>query len=324
MLGRRLVTVPLFLALTLALTVLAPLLAVAALLLTPIPATRGALPTTGFILGYLWCETAGIIRAFAILIRHRDHEAFLRANFDLQCWWARTLTVIGKRLFRLQYHATGEEALLGPAAIMLPRHTSIADTVLPMTYYAIPQQIRLRYVLKQELLVDPCLDIVGNRLPNYFVDRHGQDSDGARRGVVNMMTNLAPFEGALIYPEGTRYSAARHVALTTRYQSSPDMLEQLERWPYLLPPRLGGTLAMLSANPGRDLIFLAHTGFEGSTHFSNLINGSWIGAQIRLKFWRVPFHDIPASPDAQRDFLFSQWDQMNAAVEELGASCESR
>lgn len=319
MLGRRLVTVPLFLALTLALTALAPLLAVVALLLTAIPATRGALPTTGFILGYLWCETVGIIRAFVILIRYRERDAFLQANFNLQCWWASTLTVIGKRLFRLQYHSTGEETLLGPAAIMLPRHTSIADTVLPMTYYAIPQQIRLRYVLKQELLVDPCLDIVGHRLPNYFVDRRGQDSDGARQGVASMMADLEPFEGALIYPEGTRYSAARHAALETRYQGSPDMLEQLDRWPHLLPPRLGGTLAMLKANPGRDLIFLAHTGFEGSTHFSNLINGSWIGAQIRLKFWRVPFHDIPTSHEAQRDFLFGQWDLMDAAVEEMGS-----
>jgi len=31
-------------------------------------------------------------------------------------------------------------------------------------------------VLKRELLADPCLDIVGNRLPNHFLDRHATDS----------------------------------------------------------------------------------------------------------------------------------------------------
>ena len=45
-----------------------------------------------------------------------------------------------------------------------------------MVFYAIPHQVRLRYVLKRELLLDPCLDIVGNRLPNCFVARSGADA----------------------------------------------------------------------------------------------------------------------------------------------------
>ena len=68
-----------------------------------------------------------------------------------------------------------------------------------MVFYAIPFGVRLRYVLKKELLFDPCLDIVGNRLPNYFVDRGGQDSERARRGVAELVRDLGPDEGALIY-----------------------------------------------------------------------------------------------------------------------------
>ena len=42
---------------------------------------------------------------------------------------------------------------------MLLRHAGIADTIIPRVFYAIPQQVRLRYVLKKELLMDPCLDL---------------------------------------------------------------------------------------------------------------------------------------------------------------------
>ena len=54
---------------------------------------------------------------------------------------------------------------------MLIRHASIVDNLLPAELVARPHGIRLRYVLKRELLADPCLDIAGRRLPNYFVRR---------------------------------------------------------------------------------------------------------------------------------------------------------
>jgi hypothetical protein len=88
----------------------------------------------------------------------------------------------------------------------------------------------------------------------------------------------------------------------------------MQRWTELLPPRLGGPLALLDANPGRDLLFCAHTGFEGSSHFRNLINGAWTGARIRIRFWRVPHAEIPDGLAARRAFLFAEWDRMQEAV----------
>ena len=70
--------------------------------------------------------------------------------------------------------AAGE---IPPAPILVvSRHASLIDTLLPGRYVTQPFGIRLRYVLKSELLVDPALDIAGNRLPNVFVDRGG-DTD---------------------------------------------------------------------------------------------------------------------------------------------------
>jgi 1-acyl-sn-glycerol-3-phosphate acyltransferase len=314
-----LLTIPVFLLLTVAVTAALPVLLIVALLLSALSGFRGAVPTLLFVVGYLWCETIGIVSAAWLWIRHRDRRRFIDGNYRLQFWWANALKVLAERLFRLTFEVHGENALEGGPAFVMPRHASIADTVIPMVFYAIPRNVRLRYVLKRELLFDPCLDIVGNRLPNYFVDRGGEDSERARQGVAALIGTLGPEEGALIYPEGTRASDAKRESLRRRYADNVEMTTQLDRWPSLLPPRLGGTLALLDGNPGRDLLLCAHTGFEGSSHFSNLINGSWMGAHIRIRFWRVPYADIPATRDDRVQFLFSQWDRMQREVSALAA-----
>jgi len=318
--SRRLVTIPTCLLLTLLLTLLLPGLLIFALVMAMLPGFRGTPSTLLFVLGYLWCESIGILVSFYLWLRYRawtrggDEAGFIAANYRLQYWWSNALKRLAERLFRLTFAVRGAEALDGAPALVLSRHASIADTVIPMAFYAIPKQVRLRYVLKKELLLDPCLDIVGNRLPNYFVDRGGDDSEQARRGVALLAGDLAANEGVLIYPEGTRFSAAKQAALRSRYADVPEILAQLDRWPFLLPPRLGGTLALLDANPGRDLLLCAHRGFEGSSHFSTLINGSWMRARIQITFWRIPFAEIPGEGPARTMFLFSQWDRMNREV----------
>lgn len=293
---------------------LAPVLVVAGLALSCLPDTRGAARTILFLLGYLWCETLGVVRSGYLLLRFRDPKQFLDANHDLQRWWTNALKRLAQRLFGIRFHVAGERALDGPAAIVISRHASTADTVIPLSFYASPRNIRMRYVLKRELLFDPCIDIVGNRLPNLFVDRFGSDGEQARRDLATLIRSADPDEGVLIYPEGTRYRPEKRQTLREQAADNPELVAQLDRWPLLLPPRLGGTLALLAANPGKDVLFCAHVGFEGSSHFSNLINGSWIGTEVRIEFWRVPFSDIPTDEDGQRRFLFEQWDRMHRWV----------
>ena len=314
MIGRRLVTIPGCLLLTVLVSLLLPVLLTIAWLIGRLPACRGAVTMLGLAVGYLWCETIGILAAAAIWLRYRERKVFLEANYRLQCWWAQTLKNLAARLFNLEFETSGLEALAGTGVLMLPRHASIADTLIPMVFYAIPERVRLRYVLKRELLLDPCLDIVGNRLPNCFVERDGQDSERAAAGIAALVEGMEPDEGLLLYPEGTRFSAARARSLRTRWQTDPKRLAQLDRWTHVLPPRTGGFLAALDANPGRDLVFCAHTGFEGSSHFRTLINGAWSGTRVRIHFWRIPFEAIPGDREARVSLLFEQWDRMDRWV----------
>lgn len=317
---------PVYLALTAIATLAIPLLAPLCWLVSLHGPTRGALRSGAFIVAYLWCESIGIVCSGWLWIRYgfprrggARWQRFLTGNFALQCWWANALKRAAERLFQLTFTVEGSDALDGAPVIMLPRHASIADTIIPMVFYAAPRQVRLRYVLKRELLFDPCLDIVGNRLPNCFVARSGTDAQGDIDKVVALTRGRAPDEGFLIYPEGTRFSEARRErvlgSLATRL--APAALQRMSRWTDLLPPRTGGTCALIDNAPELDLVFCAHTGFEGASHFSTLINGSWIGADIRIRFWRVARADIPRDTAAQREFLFTQWDHMQDTVVEL-------
>ncbi len=318
---RRLVSIPAVFLAAVLLTLPMPIAMPLALHASPTTELRGVARTLAFLWCFLWCEAIGSTVAFWLWIRHRDAERFLAANYRLQCAWSMALKRAAERLFLLEFDVGGEAALQGAGAIMMPRHTSIADTIIPMVFYAVPQHIRLRYVLKRELLLDPCLDIVGNRLPNCFVDRFADNAGPEVAKVAALADDLTETEGILIYPEGTRFSAERRLRALERIADvvSRAELDRMRAWTHLLPPRLGGPLALLARNPGRDLVFCAHTGFEGASHFKSLINGAWVGAHIRIRFWRIPHLEIPTDARAQRDFLFAQWDRMQETVAKLKA-----
>ncbi|MBT7334618.1 MAG: hypothetical protein HN856_09615 [Gammaproteobacteria bacterium] len=264
-----------------------------------------------FALGFLLWESCGVLRLFWAWLRYRKHPNYLDYNQRIQYWWANGLLQLGISIYKLDIVITGQAAIYGPTALVAARHTSIGDTVLPMMYFAKTRNEGMRYILKQELTVMPCLDIAGHRLPNLFVDRSGVDTEAELNAVRQLTRQASERENIMVYPEGTRFTPQKASRLK---RTKPELSDQLARWPDLLPPRLGGFSAMLDANPGKDMVFLAHTGFEGSASPTDLINGSWRHQKVRLHFWRVPFADIPIDRKA---FLFAQWDEMQRQVKLL-------
>ena len=264
-----------------------------------------------FALGFLFYECIGVVKLFWLWCRYRNSPEFLALNQQVQYWWANGLLQLGIRIYDLKITVSGQEALEGPSALMIVRHTSIADTVLPMLYFAKVRNEGMRYILKKELTAMPCLDIAGHRLPNLFVDRSGTDTLKELSAIKALTATAGPEESVLVYPEGTRFTREKQARLLA---TKPELAEQLKRWPSLLPPRLGGVSAMLEANPGKDVVFLAHVGFEGSASLRDLVNGSWRRQPIYLHFWRVPYREIPT--DTQ-DFIFHNWDKMQQHIDAM-------
>jgi 1-acyl-sn-glycerol-3-phosphate acyltransferase len=173
--------------------------------------------------------------------------------------------------------------------------------------------------MKRELLWDPCLDVVGQRLPNAFVRRG--TGDAAETALVRALaTDLGPDEGVLLYPEGTRWTPARRRAVIDRLARSaePKLLERAQALQWLLPPRLGGVLALLEAAPAADIVLGVHTGFEGVRSLADVWNGALVGRRIRVRFERVPAAAIPDTREGRIDWIFEQWSRLDAWLETHG------
>jgi len=235
-------------------------------------------------------------------LTYRAQRAWLDWNFD-----ALTLA------FALVFVEEGRGAIPPGPILLLSRHTSMIDTMRPGRYVVRPYGIKLRYVLKKELLVDPALDIGGNRLPNYFIDRSGTTADelAALRRIAE---SLAANEGVLIYPEGTRYSEEKRVEYSQRWRRAGGVLgEIVSGYRRVLPPRPGGTLALLEAS-NADVVVLAHRGLEGFARVSDIWGGGLVGSRVELSFWRVPRSAIPEDDEARTEWLFRLWAEVDSWV----------
>lgn len=258
-----------------------------------------------FVLVYSSLELVGLIGA---LFAGRS-EARLYA---LQEWWACTLFSVACRLLSLRVDIQGEGSVTPGPILLFLRHASLADALLPAVAVTRPEGIQLRYVLKKELLVDPCLDVVGNRLPNHFVDR-ARPTPADLEAIATLAKDLGPQQGVIIYPEGTRFQPAKRARVLDKMKDSVHF-ERASRLCHTLPPRLGGLSALLDAAPDVDVVFCSHAGFEGFATFRDLISGDMVGRTLHIRFWRVPARDVPRDVDARTVFLYEQWQRVDDVV----------
>lgn len=271
---------------------------------------------------YLGCESAGLLAGTGLwVVGPRRGPVWVRRNFALQRWWAGTLFAAGERLFELDVEVEGSEVLgrVGePGAapfLLLVRHASVADTLLPAVFVSGPTGRLLRYVLKRELLWDPCLDLVGQRLPNVFVRRGSNDPARELATVRRLAEGLGADEGVILFPEGTRFSPRRRAdALARLGRVDPALHTRAAGLTHVLPPRTGGTLALLDAAPALDVVVCAHVGFDGTLRLGDLWSGGLLRRRVRVAFWRCARAEIPPDREGRVDWLYRQWERVDAWV----------
>lgn len=314
--GRRAVTIPTYFSLwALATTALPVLLLLAGAFDTMAGRRWATARCVLFIVFYLTCEVAGVVAAFAVWLLRAvvGRERYLHWNFRLECWWANALFTAAQRIFSMRLAVEGADVVNRGPFLLFLRHAAVGDTLLPAILISRPHGIVLRYVLKQELLWDPCLDIVGNRLINCFVHRGSGDSDREVAAVGELSEDLGPNEGVLIYPEGTRFTEKKRQRILDRLKQrgDADLLRRAASLRHVLPLRLGGTFALLEHNRCADVVFCAHVGFEGAATFGNLVDGTLIGQAIQVSFWRIPFDNVPSDPTERNEWMWGQWKRVD-------------
>lgn len=333
--GRRIRTIPLvFLAFVLV-TVLLPLLLLAALVVDIVRRVGSGVSFVGLrLVVVLWCfllgDVLGVLALFGqwVLSGFGRRRAWqVERTWALQRRWASWTFAVVRRVFGMSLDVRGDAVVAPePAApvIVLIRHASIVDNLLPANLVTAPHGVRLRYVLKRELLMEPCLDIAGKRLPNRFVRRDSGDPKEIE-GVVALTEGMGYREGVLIYPEGTRFTPERRDRGLARIgESDPARAERLAPLRYVLPPRTGGVTALLRAMPEADVLLCAHHGFDGLRLVSDIWRGGLVGTRISVRFTRVSRADIPAGRDAQVRWLDEAWLDMDRWVAEQDRADRAR
>lgn len=317
---RRAVTIPFYLGLTALVAVTFPLWLVVAATIDVARRQSWRLTRCVLFFGwYLLWETLGLATLLGQWLATGcglARERFERWAQDVQAWWGSHLLRGGFRIFGMRMQVEGLDRVGAGPNLYFMRHASMGDTLLSAALLSGRLGVRLRYVLKRELLWDPCFDIGGVRTPNYFVRRHSNQSAHEIVQVQKLLRDLGPGEGVIIYPEGTRFTPEkRERALASLERGGERHLhERARRLRHVLPPRLGGPLALLDRNPGADVVFCAHVGFDGVATFQDLRSGVLIGRQIRVEYWRVPFAEIPKGRADQIEWLFDQWEKVDAWV----------
>lgn len=320
---RRLRTIPPILVGFVVVTLLFPLLLPAALLVDVVRRlARGtpfvALRLTCFLWVYLAAETLGLLALLGLWVAAgfgRRRAWMAERTWRFQQVWAGWLFGAAKGLFGLRLTVEGDETVEPGPVIVLIRHASIVDNLLPSVLVAGAHGIHLRYVLKRELLGDPCLDVAGKRLPNYFV-RRGTGAAAERENVRRLAERLGPDDGILLYPEGTRVTPERRArAIAQIAERDPARARRMDRLGHVLPPKVGGLLAVLDGAPRADLVVMAHAGLDGLRLISDIWGGALVGRRIRVRFARTAREDIPEDRDGRIAWLDATWVELDAWVD---------
>ena len=304
---------------------------VAALLLVTLPlwavlgtladAVRGRfrLPTVrllAFGLCWAWLESVGVAIAGLLWIAGRRRSE--RAHYWLMRWWAARLMSALRLTTGIKVAQVDAECLSPGPVVLLCRHASLADSLVSAWVITTRMGMQPRYVLKRELLADPCLDIVGNRLPQHFLDRNATDSDSELEAVRKLSSGMKTNQLAVIFPEGTRASAKKRArALVKIAERDPARAARLAGLQHLLPVRPAGSAALIEGSPEADIVIGWHVGFEGLDTFGGILRHlARTPRPIRFRARRIARNEVP-SGEAFTRWLDDEWLKTDRAVDEL-------
>lgn len=313
---RRAVSLPALVAATILLTLAIPLWLPVAVV---VDAARGRFRfplarLLAFGVCWTWIELAGVARAGATFAVGRARHA--PTQYALMKWWAGVLMSALEATVGFRPRVEGIEALDGGNAVVLARHASLADSLLSAWAIRCEADLWPRYVLKRELLSDPCLDIVGLRVPNHFLDREATDGSTELEALRELAAGITSGEVAVIFPEGTRANDRKRArALEKIAARDPDRARRLGELRRLLPPRPAGTTALVEGAPGADLVLAWHTGFDGLDTFGGILERLAAPLPpVRIVFRRVSRAEVPSGPGFAA-WLDEQWLRMDAEVD---------
>lgn len=221
-------------------------------------------------------------------------DAIYRAAVRCNDWWFRRI---------LGYRWQPPAVAMDPTRtyLVIANHQSWADSFLIQTA-VVQQGPILKVLVKEELARWPLLGLIFSAFdfprlkrraaaPDPEPERRRQDTERIRQACASLARSPAAM---LIYPEGTRFTAAKHQALAERGRD----------YQHLLPPRPGGFATVLdTVRSYADAVLDVDICYPDGTRFWQLLSGTLEEPVLRIS--KIPLTAI-ADPAA---WLTRRWQE---------------
>jgi 1-acyl-sn-glycerol-3-phosphate acyltransferase len=223
---------------------------------------------------------------------------------------------IAERVYDMKIEIDDIECCSPGPILLLSRHASILDTIMPIKLLGEAHGMGMRIVQKSELLWNPLVDVASSRMPRAFIQRGSGNVLGPIGHMKHLLRGITDNEALVVFPEGSRFSEAKKAKIVAKlYKSNPAAAAKARELKHVLPARPAGTLALIEMRPDVDVVFMAHTGLERANRLEDFIDGALHRRTIRMKFWRVPAAEVPTEREERIEWLHSEWRKLDAWID---------
>lgn len=323
---RRVLVAPALLLVEAAMVVVSGVLAALAAVAAPFLGGRRALRALAIAAEFAARHVAATIACFWLWVasgfgRRAKSARVQRAHYRVLRWFVGGVYRSVTRVARVDVRLGGSEdaravmaARSGPV-VVLSLHAGEGDSLLVLHELLCRYGRRPRVVLHHALRLDPLIDMLGERLPNRFVDPRGGDTEVE---IAAMASGLGADDAVLIFPEGGNFSPSRRAHGIARLERAGH--DEEAAWAramtHVSAPRPGGALAALEAAQHADVVFVAHAGIPAGAR--ELWRRLGADQTIDVGFWVARAGEIPSGRDERIDWLFAWWRMLDAWVRERG------
>lgn len=306
---------PAVLAAPIVLSLLAPLALMTTVLVDLVsgPRRMAATRTFAMVWSYSWLEASAVVLAGLVWIgtgfgRQIESPRSQRLHHRIEAWWVGAILRAAERTTGLRLRIDGLEQCRDGPLVVVFRHACVIDATLPAYLFAQVLDRPLQMVLKDDLRWLPSLDVVGHRLRNHFVDRDPAHRERELTAVAQLADGRGPRDSLSIYPEGTYRSPRSWARAMERLtDQDPERAARMAGLRHLLPPRPGGTIALLQAAPEADVAVVGHAGLEHLWNLREVMRRLPFRTPIDVKVWRVPRSELPESAEDLERWLDDRW-----------------
>jgi 1-acyl-sn-glycerol-3-phosphate acyltransferase len=200
--------------------------------------------------------------------------------------------------------------------LFFSRHAGPGDTILLIDRLLTRFDRLPRVVFKQSVALDPCVDLIGHRLPHAVLDTSEKEDCEAR--IEEVSAGLGGRGVLVLFPEGGNFTPERRRRAIRKLRRTGRQAEaaKAEGMSHVLPPRPAGALAALRGNPAADVIFGAHSGLGLAAFPSEIWHEPPLGKTFHTRMWLSPAAERPLDRDAQVTWIYDWWKRLDKWIED--------